>query len=96
MNTIIDLAKKHLQDMPENSEVLKADLIKVINVAEQLEQQLKILNIPVVNGWLSFNDSMPAPGQLINYRIKTKVKKGKLTVADLKFCDWDNYEWKPV
>jgi len=37
----IDLAKKHLQDMPENNDVLKADLIKVIAAYEELEKAVK-------------------------------------------------------
>lgn len=37
MNVTIDLAQKHLQDIPNNVEVLRADLIKVIALYQELK-----------------------------------------------------------
>ena len=45
MNVTIDLAKKHLKDIPENLGVLTADLIKVIRYAEELESEVKKLKL---------------------------------------------------
>ena len=39
MNVTIDLAKRHLRDIPENINVLRADLIKVIAAYEELEKR---------------------------------------------------------
>lgn len=40
MNVTIDLAQKHLQDIPNNVEVLRADLMKVIALYQELESRL--------------------------------------------------------
>lgn len=40
-NVTIGLAKKHLRDLPENIDALKADLIKVISAYKQLEKKLQ-------------------------------------------------------
>ena len=53
MNVTIDLAKNHLRDMPENCDVLKADLVKVIRAYEELENRVN--NI----GWISVKDRLP-------------------------------------
>jgi hypothetical protein len=39
VNVTIDLAKKHLEYKPDDMDILRADLIKVIRVAEEAEKR---------------------------------------------------------
>ena len=45
MNVTIDLAKKHIKDKPDDADVLRASLIKVIRLFEEQEKQLLLHNV---------------------------------------------------
>ena len=51
MNVTIDLAKKHIIDKPNEAGILRADLIKVIRYAEELETKVKNLSISGVTNF---------------------------------------------
>ena len=45
MNVTIDLAKKYIKDKPNDADILRASLIKVIRLYEEQEKQLLLYGV---------------------------------------------------